>query len=178
MLVFFSLLCFTVGVMLFYLTRPQPEIAEVLVNNQTSKQISAPISLQEIPLVDLKGNVYTLSDWTKPVLIANFWAPWCVPCRREIPALITLQNEFSSQVQILGLVFDSVENATSFEAEHKMNYPSFLAGNQISMYSAAFGNSSGALPFTAIIDQERNIRYKHTGEISLEKLREELSKIL
>ena len=174
----FSLLCFAAGLLLFYLMLPQRTEPEVQLVNSASKQNITLVSLDAIPLIDLEGKGHTLGEWKQPVLIFNFWAPWCVPCRREIPALIALQNEFKTRVQILGLVFDSAENATAFATEYGMNYPSFLATSQIPMYSAVFGNPSGALPFTAVIDQARTIRYTHTGEISLDLLREELLKIL
>jgi peroxiredoxin len=89
-----------------------------------------------------------------------------------------LQSEFQGQVQVLGLALDSEENVRSFESEYGMNYPSFLAGNQISMYNAAFTNKSGSLPFTAIINPQRKIHYSHTGKITLDQLREELTPLL
>lgn len=157
---------------------PQQTAPEAQLADPAPQQDIVPISLDAIPLVDLEGNIHTLGEWTQPVLIVNFWAPWCAPCRREIPALIALQNEYRTQLQILGLALDSAENVVSFQAEFGMNYPSFLATRQIPMYNAVFGNPSGALPFTAIIDQARIIRYTHLGEMSLDQLREELEKIL
>ena len=179
LLTLLSLLCIAGGVFLFYFIMPQQAVTdEVQITVPQPKQTISPASIEAIPFIDLEGNSHILGDWKQPVLIVNFWAPWCVPCRREVPALIALQKEFETQVQILGLVFDSAENAASFATDYGMNYPSFLAGSQISMYSAVFGNRSGALPFTAIIDQARTIRYTHTGELSLSILREEILKIL
>lgn len=173
-----GLLCLAAGILVFYLTVAQREEPEAPLADPSPKQMIAPVSLNAIPLTDLEGNIHTLGEWKQPVLIINFWAPWCVPCRREVPALISLQKEYASQVQILGLVFDGAENAASFAAEYGMNYPSFLVNNQAQMYGAVFGNPSGALPFTAIFDQARTIRYTHTGVMSLSLLREEILKIL
>ncbi len=172
------LLGFGFGVFLIYWTLPQQDMPEAQLSDPGPKQVMVPASLDAIPLVDMEGKTYTLGEWKQPVLILNFWAPWCAPCRREVPALIDLQNEYGTQVQILGLAFDSIENIDSFMTEYEMNYPSFLVTNQMSMYSAVFGNESSVLPFTAIIDQDRNIRYTHAGEISLDLLREELGKLL
>ncbi|MEE8365178.1 MAG: TlpA disulfide reductase family protein [Gammaproteobacteria bacterium] len=173
-----SLLCFTAGVYLFFMITPQQTAPEAQLADLAPQQPMLPTSLDAIPLVDLEGNTHTLGEWTQTVLIINFWAPWCAPCRREVPALIALQNEYGAQLQILGLALDSIENIDSFVAEYEMNYPSFIVTNQMPMYSAVFGNHSGVLPFTAIIDQDRKIRYTHAGEISLDLLREELEKIL
>jgi len=141
-------------------------------NNETSPPLEA------VPLIDLKGVSQTLGNWTQPVLVVNFWAPWCVPCRREVPDLIELQREYGDRIQILGLAFDSVDNVESFIDEYQMNYPSFIANQYIPMYSAVFNNKSGALPFTAIIGPNRKIGYTHTGIVSLQTLREQISKLL
>ena len=134
--------------------------------------------LEAVPLIDLQGVTQTLGTWKQPVLVVNFWAPWCVPCRREVPDLIELQREYGNRIQILGLAFDSVDNVESFVDEYQMNYPSFIANQHIPMYSAVFNNQSGALPFTAIIGPNRKIGYTHTGIVSLQTLREQISMLL
>ena len=165
------------GAGLFSLSTSNPELA----TNKTQPPLEekrAEISLDAIPLTDLDGNQKVIGNWQQPVLVVNFWAPWCAPCREEVPALIALQNEFQGQIQVLGLALDSEQNVRSFASEYGMNYPSFLAGNQIPMYNAAFANKSGCLPFTAIINQQRKIHYSHTGKITLEQLRTELTPLL
>ena len=140
--------------------------------------INPSTSLAAIPLTSLEGREQLLGDFQHPVLIVNFWAPWCAPCRREVPALIEIQKQFGEQVQILGLALDSIQNVRAFADEHDMNYPSFLAGSRITMYNAVFGNKSGSLPFTVLINRERNLEYQHTGELSFEELREKIAELL
>jgi len=154
--------------------------SEIAVNEpqSMSEDKLAKMPLNAIPLTDLDGNQKLLGNWQQPVLVVNFWAPWCAPCREEIPALIALQNEFEGQVQVIGLALDSEENVRSFELEYGMNYPSFLAGNKIPMYNAAFTNKSGSLPFTVIINQQREIHYSHTGKITLDQLQAQLVSLL
>ena len=137
-----------------------------------------PISLEAIPLTSLGGEQLSLGDWQQPVLVVNFWAPWCVPCRREIPTLVSLQEEYNTQIQVLGLAIDGIDNIREFAKETPMNYPSFLAIDKIPLYNAAFNNRSGSLPFTAIIDRERKIIYTHSGEISLDELRQNINPLL
>jgi thiol-disulfide isomerase/thioredoxin len=173
-----SLVSLFAGIALFQLSDSRLNQADIKSLQPPPVQSDTPASLNAIPLIDLKGVSQPLGDWKQPVLVINFWAPWCVPCRREVPDLITLQNEFSGQLQVLGLAYDSVENIESFAAEYQMNYPSFVANQHIQMYSAVFQNKSGALPFTAIIDRERKIVYTHTGIISLQALRQQVSKLL
>jgi len=173
-----SLVSLLTGVALFQLWAPARTFSEIQSLKPGLSQPPLPVSLKEIPLIDLDGESKKLGDWNQPVLVVNFWAPWCVPCRREVPDLIALQNEFTDRVQVLGLALDSAENIVSFADEYAMNYPSFLASSHIPMYNAAFGNSSGALPFTVIIDRERKISYSHTGQISLVELRQQVLKLL
>ena len=160
------------GIGLFQLTDHQLEQYNVV------KPASAPPSLSAIPLTRLDGSTQTLDDFREPILVVNFWAPWCIPCRREVPALIELQRQYQGKVQVLGLALDSVENIQEFANEHAMNYPSFIVGSKIPMYNAAFGNKSGALPFTAFVDQQRKVQEVHTGELTYEELQEKVSRIL
>ena len=123
----------------------------------------------------MDGKQKDIGNWKQNVLVVNLWATWWEQWREEVKAIIALQNEFKGQIQVLGLALDSEQNVRSFASEYGMNYPSFLAGNQIPMYNAAFANKSGGLPFTAIINQQRKIHYSHTGKITLEQLRAELT---
>jgi thiol-disulfide isomerase/thioredoxin len=173
-----SLVSLFAGIALFQLSDSQLKQPDIQSIQSSVPKPDTLQSLEAIPLIGLKGESRKLGDWKQPVLVINFWAPWCVPCRREVPDLISLQNEFNGQLQVLGLAYDSVENIESFAAEYQMNYPSFVANQHIQMYSAVFKNKSGALPFTAIIDRERKIVFTHTGIISLQALRQQVSKLL
>ena len=134
--------------------------------------------LSAIPFIDKLGAKSVLGDWKEPVIVVNFWAPWCAPCRREIPALISIQQQYGDSVRIVGLALDSIENVENFAADYKMNYPSYIAGAGIPMYNAAFGNTSGSLPHTAIVNQKRLLTYTHTGEITEAELRTKIDQLL
>lgn len=146
--------------------------------NETADTDSRETALSAIPFTDTQGKMSVLGDWTEPVIIVNFWAPWCAPCRREIPALINIQQEYRQSVRVVGLALDSIENVQSFAEEYKMNYPSYIASANIPMYNAAFGNKSGSLPHTAIVNQNRVLSYTHTGEITEAQLRTEIDQLL
>ena len=156
------------GFGLFHLTSP----TETTEARETPETV-----LSAIPFTDRAGQQTLLSNWQQPVLVINFWAPWCAPCRREIPALIKIQEKYGDQVQIIGLALDSAENVQSFESDFAMNYPTFVAGSNIPMYNAAFNNKSGSLPHTAIVNQERILSYSHTGEITEAQLRTEIDRL-
>lgn len=139
----------------------------------------APLELHAIPLTDLEDRQTVFDDWKGNILLVNFWAPWCAPCRREIPSLIEIHNEYNARgVRLLGIAFDGKPQVQKFAAEYAINYPLFLATNRTAMYSAALGNPSGSLPYTAILDRNLQIIYQHNGEVSLETLRAQLEKVL
>ena len=178
LVIFVSLISMIAGITLFQysgigLNKPDIKSAQP---GQAGTEV--PTSLNNVFLTDLQGVSHTLNNWKQPVLVINFWAPWCVPCRREVPDLIALQREFGDRIQIFGLALDSAENIKSFADEHQMNYPSYLAMQDIAMYNTVFENKSGTLPFTAIIDQNRQIDFTHNGIISLQTLRQQVTKLL
>jgi thiol-disulfide isomerase/thioredoxin len=146
-------------------------------DSPTTRPVSAavPIELHSIPLFDLSGRESTIGDWEGNILIVNFWAPWCAPCRREVPSLIKIHQEYAQQgVRVLGIALDSEPQVRRFAADYQINYPLFLGGNRTAMYNAVFGNPSGSLPFTALLDRNQRIVFKHNGELSSAQLREQL----
>ena len=176
--IFLGLVSVIAGFALFQLSEFWLNPPEIKSAEPTQAQFDTPASLEAVPLVDLKGRTQTLGTWQQPVLVVNFWAPWCAPCRREVPDLIALQLEYGDQIQILGLALDSVENVESFIDQYQMNYPSFIANQHIAMYSAVFENKSGTLPFTSIIGPDRKIKFTHSGIIDLQTLRQQVSNLL
>ena len=137
------------------------------------------IPQQDIPLRALDGRETVFRDWQGELLIVNFWAPWCAPCRREIPALIEIQQEYAARgVKVLGLAFDGEAPVRQFATDYAIPYPLFLVEERSAMYNAVFGNQSGSLPFTALLDRELRIKFSHNGEVSAQQLRDELDKFL
>ena len=147
--------------------------------DRPSSAPAADIELHSIPLAHLDGNNTVLSDWQTDLLVVNFWAPWCAPCRREIPALIEIQQAYAARgVRIIGIAFDGEDAVRRFADEYGINYPLFLTGNASAMYNAAFDNPSGSLPYTAIVDREHRILFQHNGELTSQQLRRQLDSFL
>lgn len=165
-----ALVSLLAGLALFKLIQPERPVPAAA---------GAKIELHSIPLSELDGRQTLLSDWNDNILVINFWAPWCAPCRREIPALLEIQQEFAARgVRILGIAFDGEEQVRSFVAEYGIDYPIFIAGTRVPMYNAAFGNPSGSLPFTALLNSDRRIVYRHNGELTAQQLRKQLESLL
>ncbi len=166
-----GLISMAAGALLFHWLQPQP-------TNPPASSTAA-IELHSIPLRGLDGSDSKLEDWRGNILIVNLWAPWCAPCRREVPTLIDFHRDLADQqVKVLGIAIDGEVPVRQFADEYAINYPLFLAGNGSAMYNAALGNPSGSLPFTAIVDRELNIRFRHNGEITADQLRSQLAPLL
>ena len=147
----------------------QPQIVSAPQPSPSLQQAQKTLTPAEIRLKDLSGQTRQLSDWNSSVKIVNFWAPWCAPCRKEIPALIATQERYP-QVQILGFSFDSLENVENFRKDYAFNYPLLLVGEQSYAINQAFGNTSSALPYTVILNDRQEIVFSHHGEISQHQL--------
>ena len=156
------------GMLVFNLFKPEPVAPP-------AAAVPQDIALHSIPLTNLENKESVLSDWQDELLVVNFWAPWCAPCRREIPALKEVQSIYADRgVKVLGLSFDNDDAVRQFAAEFEIDYPLFLAQTRTGMYNIAFGNRSGSLPFTALLSRDLEILYQHNGELTLEQLQTEI----
>ena len=157
------------GVLLFKYLQPLPAHPPSATN----------VELHSIPLTDIDGRQTLLKDWAGEILVVNFWAPWCAPCRREIPALIEIEREYRARgVRVLGIAFDGEEQVRRFAEEYQISYPLFLTGNRSAMYNAAFDNPSGSLPYTALLSRDQKIVFQHNGELTAQQLRAQLEALL
>ncbi len=113
-------------------------------------------------LKDLEGKPVKLSDYKGKVVILNFWATWCPPCREETPDLVALQNEYKDQgLVVIGVSLDEggVAKVKSFASKMKINYPVVMGDGKT---VEAYGNFQ-AIPSTFYIDRAGNLAGTHTG---------------
>ncbi len=115
----------------------------------------------DFTLPDLDGKRYRLSDLKGKVVVINFWATWCPPCRKEIPDLRWIYDEYKDQgVEILGISLDQIDKSQikKFVKDFKVNYP-ILHGTQSEHSKILNAYQAGQfLPTTFIIDREGVIR--------------------
>lgn len=122
-------------------------------------------------LADLQGQTQALSQWRGNVLVVNFWATWCAPCREEIPAFVRLQDKYRAQgLQFVGIAIDQRDPVLAFVREFGINYPVLLGGIDTIDMSRHAGNRVGALPFTLIFDRAGKIAAAEVGGIKEARL--------
>ncbi len=113
----------------------------------------------------LDGNDIDICDYRGKVVILDFWATWCGPCRMEIPGFIDIQNKYSDKVQIIGLaVSDKPERVRQFAQTFGMNYPVGMAPPEVLRMPYFAGIRY--IPTTFIIDKEGKVRYRQVGYAS------------
>ena len=138
--------------------------------------VSANLPVPAITLTDLNGNALSLPGYHGKVVLINFWAAWCTPCRGEIPQFMALQEKYGSRgLQTVGISLDDPESALrDFCRESRVNYP-IVMGNQ--RIAETFGGVLG-LPTTFLIGRDGRVRAKHEGETDFRKLEQEIADLL
>lgn len=127
--------------------------------------------LMQAVLPDLTGQSQPLSQWHGRVLVVNFWATWCAPCREEIPALIQVQNKLGPKgLQIIGIAIDQAERVKPYTAAMQINYPILVGELDAMDLAQQAGNQLGGLPFTVILDRSGKPVRSELGGLNREKL--------
>jgi len=126
-------------------------------------------------LKHVNGGDFRLSSLKGKVLILNFWATWCSPCRDEIPDLIALQKEYEGKgLVVVGVALDGRSEAVkSFVEKWGINYPIVLADEKTTKDYGILG-----IPVSFIIDREGNIMEKHIGRVDRIALEKKLGPLL
>jgi len=124
------------------------------------------------------GKKVSLSEFKGKVVILDFWATWCVPCKKEIPDFIRLQEKYGSRgLQIVGIsVDDSMAQAKKYATEMKMNYPILLAEGKEDILRAYDPITS--IPVSVIIDRQGRIAARHVGIATLDVFEKEILPLL
>ena len=120
-----------------------------------------PDAAPEFKLEALDGQPLSLATARGKVVLLNFWATWCGPCRAEIPDLIALQQKYKDQLQIIGLTVDDDDAATIKQvvAEERINYPVAMASPEVRLQYGGIA----ALPTSFVLDAQGRVVQKHEG---------------
>jgi thiol-disulfide isomerase/thioredoxin len=148
-----------------------------LVLGVASRQLLTPLlstpssPLPEFGFPDLSDRQHSVSEWQGKVLVLNFWATWCPPCREEVPELIALQKQYSDKgLQIVGIAIEDKEPVSEFLDFVDMNYPILIAGDAGLPLARQLGNTMGAVPYTLVVDRQGRIVYSQPGQVTKDKM--------
>jgi thiol-disulfide isomerase/thioredoxin len=135
--------------------------AHLAVRSSAIRLVRDPEPAPAFSVHDITGRNVSLADWNGKVVILNFWATWCPPCREEIPALIALQAKYQNQLQVIGVSEDEdgPEQVLKFAQETGINYPVVMATKEL---TAEYGGVP-ALPTSFLIDPQSRVVQRHAG---------------
>jgi peroxiredoxin len=131
----------------------------------------------QLTLKDINGSTVRLRDYRGKVVLINFWATWCPPCRAEMPDLVKLQREHAKQgLQIIGITYppETKTRVRRFASSIKVNYPIILGTRQI---RARF-SSEETLPLTVVIDRDGKVKEIISGILLREEFDEKIKPLL
>ena len=131
----------------------------------------------QFTLTDVNGRTVRLSDYHGKVVLINFWATWCPPCRAEMPDLVRLQREHGKEgLQIIGITYPPQKKTRvrTFARSVKVNYPIILGTRQI---KARF-SSDETLPLTVVINRDGKVSDIISGILLREEFDEKIKPLL
>jgi len=133
----------------------------------TSAGGPSPPALLAAGFVDTQGRTQSLGQFQGKILVVNFWATWCAPCREEMPAFVRLQARWGPRgVQFIGLSGEEAAPVERFGKELGINYPLWIGGDAVGELSKRLGNRLGVLPHTVLIDSQGRVLESRVGPYS------------
>ncbi len=135
--------------------------------------------LWRINLPDVDGKPQALEQWRGQVLVLNFWATWCPPCRREIPDLMRMAERYRTQgVVFVGIGVDQEQAVRDYAQKAAINYPVLLGSMDYLYITRRLGNPTEGLPFTLVLDRQGQIAYTREGLVNEQALQQAIAKLL
>lgn len=160
-----------------YLAKQQA--TESMAQVKRKVDISTPEFRPEFALKDLADKVRHAREWDGKVLLINFWATWCPPCVREIPAFVELHEAYKDKgFEIIGIAIDNKQAVIDFIDPMGVDYPVLLGEDSGITLSQAYGNRLGVLPYSIIVDRQGKIISTHRSEMTYEMVEKAIKPLL
>jgi cytochrome c biogenesis protein CcmG/thiol:disulfide interchange protein DsbE len=141
-------------------------------NTETAKDSSTTETekayANDFTLLDLEGNEVSLHDFEGKIVVLNFWATWCPPCRAEIPDFVDTYNAYKDKgIQFLGVSDDDVKSLNDFTKEYKINYPTLIDGSKDTIMGK-WGIT--AIPTTFVLNGNGEVFFNQVGMMTKDML--------
>lgn len=140
---------------------------------------SASLPRVDFALPDLDGQSRRLSEWDGDLVLLNFWATWCPPCKKEMPMFQEHYQRHADQgFTIIAIAVDELDETRAFVDRFGIEFPVLIGQDDAIAVGREYGNRIGALPYTVIIDRDGFVREAHRGEVTESELGEWLQRYL
>jgi thiol-disulfide isomerase/thioredoxin len=146
--------------------------------------ITTPVeSVQQVDVLpsfaytDLDGRRRSSNEFTDKIVVLNFWATWCPPCRKETPEFVALQEAFAGNVQFIGIAIDDEDPVRDFADSYGVNYPILMGDIEAISLSRRLGNRYEGLPFTVVTKPGGSVVLRHAGGLERSQLEPLLRKL-
>ena len=143
----------------------------IYLNTAPEKEQGQATVVDQFLLPDLEGKEQDLNQWQGQVLLVNFWATWCPPCREEIPVFLSLRNKFKSAgFEVVGVSVDSVKKVKEYRDSMQFDYPLLVGEEKGMSMMMKLGSPSGGLPFSILYDRSGNVVHSKSGPFDEQEL--------
>lgn len=130
----------------------------------------------DFSLADATGQLVSAGSFKGQVLLVNFWATWCTPCVEEMPMLSQFQQDYAGQgVAVIGIALDDPRRAQAFARELGIGYPLLFGLAEAMLVGRRYGNRSGMLPYSVLVDASGVIRWTRLGILDRVELEAQLA---
>jgi len=154
----------------------QDEAAPVVA---VTSHTAAPTQVVDFSLPDTNGKIHDINEWKGKVIVLNFWATWCPPCRAEVPLFVDTQEKLRKNgLVIVGVAIDKKLDVANFIDSYFINYPVLVSEDDNTQLMARYGNRISTLPYSVVIDRSGKIIETHSGAFNKAQLYSVLSKVM
>ncbi len=150
-----------------------PDGAEALAGGPEAVQAdtidagNAALRRVDFALPDLDGRPRQLSEWDGDLVLLNFWATWCPPCKKEMPMFQEHYERHAGQgFTIVAVAVDELDETRAFVDGFGIEFPVLIGQEEAIAVGREYGNRIGALPYTVVIDRDGFVRETHRGEVT------------
>jgi len=140
-------------------------------SENNSQESGAMKTAPSFSVSNLKGGQLSLEDYKDKVVLINFWATWCAPCKEEIPDFVEVYNDLSDKgFVVLGIALDNKALVSEFAKKLNITYPIAYGEDDVAKVNENYGNTLGALPYNVILNKQHKIVYAQPGPIPKARL--------
>jgi len=129
-------------------------------------------------LSDADGRPVAADAYDGRVLLVNFWATWCAPCVEEMPMLDEFQRDHAAGVTVTGIAVDDPARARAFARELGVGYPLLFGQPEAMLVGRSYGNHSGMLPYSVLVDASGVVRWTRLGTVDRDQLEAQLAALV